>query len=67
MGNARGADPEWKAEDQREARTRTSGDNSDDNDNQGGDMPGWMFKEECNRGKNENRDSKEEASADQEA
>ena len=56
IGNVRGArqmlpDPDWKAEDQRVARARTSGGNNDDNDNQGGDMPSWMFKEESNRGK----------------
>ena len=44
-------DPDWKAEDRGEARARTSGGNNDDNDNQGGDMPNWMFKEESNRGK----------------
>ena len=38
--------PGWKAEDQREARASTSG-----------DMPGWMFKEESNRGETKNRDS----------
>ena len=65
IGNMRGApqmqilpNPDWKAEDQREARARTSGGNNDDNDNQGGDMPSWMFKEESNRGKTKNRDSK---------
>ena len=61
IGNVRGArqmlpDPDWKAEDQREARAKTSGGNN--NDNQGGDMPSWMFKEESNRGKTKNRDSK---------
>ena len=63
IGNVRGErqmlpDPDWKAEDQREARARTSGGNNDDNDNQDGDMPSWMFKEESNRGKTKNRDSK---------
>ena len=48
IDNMRGArqmlpDPEWKAEDQREARARTKGGNNNDNDNQGGDMPSWMF------------------------
>ena len=57
IGNMRGArqmlpDPDWKAEDQREARARTSGGNNNDNDIQGGDMPSWMFKEESNIGKN---------------
>ena len=45
-------------EDQREARARTSGGNNNDDDNQGGDMPSWMFREESNRGKTKNRDSK---------
>ena len=59
MGYMRGADPDWKVEGQREARARTSGDNNNENDNQGGDMPSWVFREESNRGKkNENRDSK---------
>ena len=31
---------------------------NDDDDNQGGDMPSWMFKEESNREKTKNRDSK---------
>ena len=31
-------------------------DNNDDN--QGGDMPSWMFKMESNRGKTKNRDSR---------
>ena len=48
IGNVRGArqmlpDPDWKAQDQRGARARTSGGNNND-DNQGGDMPSWMFK-----------------------
>ena len=63
IGNVRGArqmlpDPDWKVEDQREAQARSSGGNNDDNDNQGGDMPIWMFKEESNRGKTKKRDSK---------
>ena len=41
--------PDWKTEDQREARARTSAGNNNDGDNQGGDMPSWMFKEESNR------------------
>ena len=50
ISNVRGArqmlaDPDWKAEDQKGARTNSSAGN-----NQGGDMPGWMFKEESNRG-----------------
>ena len=51
-------DPNWKAEDQREAQARTSGGNNDDNDNQGGDMPRLMFREESDRGKTKNQDSK---------
>ena len=43
---------------QTEARARNSGGNNEDNENQGGDMPGWMFKEESNRGKAKNRASK---------
>ena len=50
-GNVRGAcqmlpDPDWKAEDQKEAQAGTSGGNNNDDDNQGGDMHSWMFKEE---------------------
>ena len=46
--------PDWKAEDQRGARARTSGGiNNDD----GGDMPSWMFKEES-REETKNIDSK---------
>ena len=61
--NVRGArqmllGPDWKAEDQREARARTSGSNNNDHDNQGGDMPSWIFKEKPHRGKTKNRDSK---------
>ena len=41
-------DPNWKAEDQRAYRARTSGGNNDD-DCQGGDIPSWMFKKESNR------------------
>ena len=56
---ARGAsqmlpDPDWKAEDQKEAQAKTIEGNNDDNDNQGGDMPSWMFREETNRGKSKN-------------
>ena len=56
IGYMRGAcqmlpDPDWKAEDQREVRARFGGGNTNDDDNQGGDMPIWMFKEESNRGK----------------
>ena len=43
-------DQDWKADDQRGAQARTSWDNTNDHDdNQGGDMPSWMFKEESNR------------------
>ena len=51
IGNVRGArrmlpDPEWKAEDQPGVRARTSGGNKDkdNDDNQGGDIPAWMFR-----------------------
>ena len=49
---------DWKAEDQRRSRARTSVGNNNDDDNQGGDMPSWMFKEESNREETKNRDSK---------
>ena len=51
-------EPNWKAVKQKEARSRTSGGNNNDDDDQGGDMPSWIFKEESNRGKTKNRDSK---------
>ena len=51
IGNVRGArrmlpDPGWKAEDQPGVRARTSGGNKDkdNDDNQGGDIPAWMFR-----------------------
>ena len=50
IGNVRGArwmlpDPDWKAKNQPGVRARTSGGNNHkDNDNQGGDIPAWMFK-----------------------
>ena len=51
IGNVRGArrmlpDPDWKAEDQPGVRARTSGGNKDEDndDNQGGDIPAWMFR-----------------------
>ena len=58
IGNVRGArqmlpDPYWKAEDQRGARGGTSASNSNDDDNQGSDMPSWIFKEESNTGNQE--------------
>ena len=51
-------DVDWKAEDQRGSRARTSGDNNNDDDNQCCDMPSWIFKEESNRGETTNIDSK---------
>ena len=42
-------DPDLKAEDQRGAQA--SGGNNNDNEDHGGDMPSWMFKEESNREK----------------
>ena len=55
IGNMRGAcqmlpDPDWKAEDQIGARARASAGNNNDDNNQGDDMPSWMFKEESKRG-----------------
>ena len=51
IGNVRGArrmlpDTDWKAEDQPGVRARTSAGNKDkgNDDNQGGDIPAWMFK-----------------------
>ena len=55
-------DLNWKAYNQKVAWVRTSGGNNNDDDNQGGDMPSWMFKEESNRGKTKNRDSKKKPS-----
>ena len=72
IGNMRGArqmlpDQDWKAEDQpsspslpvlaQGSRARTSAGSNNEDDNQGGDMPSWMFKEESNREKTKNRDS----------
>ena len=39
-------DPDWKAENQQGVRTRISGGNKDkdNDDDQGGDIPAWMFK-----------------------
>ena len=51
-------DSDWKAEDQRGARARTSAGKSNDDDNQGSDMPSWMFKEKSNREETKNEDSK---------
>ena len=41
-------DPDWKAEDQPGVRARTSGGNKDkdNDDDQGGDIPAWMFNRE---------------------
>ena len=69
IGNVRCAcqmlsDPDWNSEDQREARARTSGGNNNEDDNQGGDMPSWMFKEESIRGKTKNRDSSKKKPAE---
>ena len=63
IGNVRGArqmlpDPDWKADNQREAQAKTSGGNNNNDDNQGCDMPSWMFREESNRGKTKYRDPK---------
>ena len=51
IGNMRGArrmlpDPDWKADDQPGVRARTSRGNrdKDDDDDQGGDIPTWLFK-----------------------
>ena len=65
IGNVRGArqmlpHPNWKAEDQRGARARTSGGNNNDDDNQSGDMPSWMFNKDSKKKpaqikKNDNR------------
>ena len=51
IGNVQGAqrmlpDPDWKAEDQPGVRARTSGGkkDKDNDDDQGGDIPAWMFK-----------------------
>ena len=51
-------DPDWKAEDQRGSRARTSVGNNNDDDNQGSDLPSRMFKEESNREETKNRGSK---------
>ena len=49
IGYVRGAcqmlpDPDWKDEERLEARARTSGSNNNDDQDQGGDIPSWMFK-----------------------
>ena len=63
IGNVRVArqmlpDPDWKAEDQRGARARTSAGNNNDDNNQGDDMPSWILKEETNREETKNKASK---------
>ena len=62
IGNVKGArqmlaDPDCKAEDQRGGRARTSGGNNNDDVDQGGDLPSWMFKEESNREETKKGDS----------
>ena len=59
------ARPRWRAEDQPGVRARTSGGNKDkdNDDDQGGDIPAWMFKksnqeEETNNSAPKKRDSK---------
>ena len=48
-------DPDWKVQDQPGVRARTSGGNKNkDNDDQGGDIPAWMFKK-SNQEKTEKR------------
>ena len=54
-------DPDWKADDQRGSQARTSVGDNNDNDNQGGAMPSWMFKEESNREETKNKDLKKPA------
>ena len=49
---------DWKAESQRGALARTKGCNNNGIDNQSGDMPSWVFKEESNREETEHIDSK---------
>ena len=63
IDNVRGAcqmlpDSNWKADNQKQARVGTSGDNNNDDDNQSGGMPSCMFKDESNIGKTKNKDSK---------
>ena len=69
IGNVRGAqrilpDPEWKAEDQPGVKARTSGGNKNkDNDgDQSGDIPAWMFRksnqEKTEKSAPKERDSK---------
>ena len=68
IGNIQGArqmlpDPDWKAEDQPGVRARTSVGNKDkdNDDDQGGDIPAWMFKRSNQKTENsapKKRDSK---------
>ena len=56
-------DPDWKAEDQPGVTARTSGGNKDkhNDDDQGGDIPAWMFKRSNQKTENsapKERDSK---------
>ena len=55
-------DPDWKAEDQPGVRGRTSGGNKDkdNDDDQGGDIPAWMFKK-SNQEKTEKNAPKKKA------
>ena len=48
--------PDRKAEE--ELWNQGEGGKNNDDNNQGGDMPSWMFKKESNRGDTKNRDSK---------
>ena len=49
---------EIEAEEKKRAQARTSVGNNNEDDNQGGDMPIWMFKEVSNRRKTKKGDSK---------
>ena len=70
IGNVLGAqrmlpDPDWKAEDQPGVRARTSGGNKDkdNDDDQGGNIPAWMFKRSNQKTENstlKDKDSKKE-------
>ena len=60
IGDVRGArwmlpDSDWKAEDQPGVRAMTSGGNKDkdNDDDQGGDIPAWMFKKKSSQEKTE--------------
>ena len=65
IGNVREAqqmlpDPDWRAEDQPGVRARTSEGNKDrdNDDDQGGDMPTWIFQEKSNQEETKMSDSK---------